>query len=110
MSSISTGSINFSLRRRAFLKAGALAGVATVADAISPRKIRAAVRGVDLRDVTEAVTPFVLHVPQSQLDELRSRLKNTIWPNKETVDDWSQRVPLARMHELVGYWLDRYDL
>ena len=29
--------------------------------------------------------------------------------NGASVDDWSQGVPLGRMHELVDYWLNRYD-
>src|SRR5260221_10185750 len=95
--------------RRSFLKVGALAATATLIGAFKPGRVSAAVRGCKLPLATEAVTPFNLHVPQSQLDDLRVRLANVIWPNKETVDDWSQGVPLARMRELVDYWLNHYD-
>ncbi|MGH8517884.1 MAG: epoxide hydrolase family protein, partial [Panacagrimonas sp.] len=55
------------------------------------------------------VTPFRVAIPQSDLDELRERLRRTRWPERETVDDWSQGVPLAKARELVDYWIDRHD-
>jgi Epoxide hydrolase N terminus len=41
------------------------------------------------------IVPFTLAIPQNQLDDLRSRLGLTRWPERETVDDWSQGAPLA---------------
>ena len=41
--------------------------------------------------------------------DLRQRLARTRWPDKETVDDWSQGVPLARLRALADYWRDRHD-
>jgi epoxide hydrolase len=96
-------------QRRSFLKMGALASAAALADVFASNPAVAAIRGVDLDVATEQVTQFNLHIPQTQLDALHSRLKNTIWPNKETVDDWSQGVPLAKMRELVDYWQNHYD-
>jgi hypothetical protein len=40
------------------------------------------------------VSPFRLDVPQADLDDLRRRLRNTRWPDRETVDDWSQGISL----------------
>ncbi|MFC9970623.1 epoxide hydrolase family protein [Spirillospora sp. NPDC127200] len=57
----------------------------------------------------ETVTPFHLDVPEAELDDLRERLARTRWPEGETVDDWSQGVPLAYLRELCGYWAERYD-
>lgn len=51
--------------------------------------------------------PFA--IPEADLDDLRQRLARTRWPDKETVDDWSQGVPLARLRALVDYWRDRHD-
>ena len=45
--------------------------------------------------MTNAIKPFHLNIPQGQLDDLRARLANTRWPERETVDDWSQGAPLA---------------
>lgn len=56
-----------------------------------------------------AVTPFRLAIPEEQLDDLRAHLARTRWPEAETVRDWSQGVPLARMRALCAYWRDGYD-
>jgi pimeloyl-ACP methyl ester carboxylesterase len=53
--------------------------------------------------------PWTLDVPQPLLDDLRERLLRTRWPDRETVEDWSQGVPLAYVQELCGYWADTYD-
>src|SRR3546814_19301304 len=43
------------------------------------------------------------------IDDLGARLAATRWPEKETVDDWDQGVPLAYAQELAAYWRDRHD-
>jgi pimeloyl-ACP methyl ester carboxylesterase len=55
------------------------------------------------------IRPYTLAIPQAQLDDLRRRLDMTRWPEKETVDDWSQGTPLAVLQELAAYWRDHYD-
>lgn len=55
------------------------------------------------------IMPFVLAVPETDLEDLRERLARTRWPEKETVDDWSQGVPLANLQALVEYWRTTYD-
>jgi len=52
----------------------------------------------------EAIRPFRIHVPDKDLADLRHRLVATRWPEKETVADDSQGVPLATMQELVRHW------
>ena len=42
-----------------------------------------------------AVRPFRIRVPKAELVELRRRIMATRWPDKETVGDHSQGVPLA---------------
>jgi pimeloyl-ACP methyl ester carboxylesterase len=59
--------------------------------------------------MTDAVTPFILDVPQRDLDDLQSRLARTRWPERETVDGWRQGVPLAAARALVEHWRHRYD-
>jgi pimeloyl-ACP methyl ester carboxylesterase len=59
--------------------------------------------------VTDDLTPFRIEVPQAELDDLRERLRRTRWPERETVDDWSQGMPLAYARELCGYWAEEYD-
>jgi pimeloyl-ACP methyl ester carboxylesterase len=56
-----------------------------------------------------SIRPFKVQVPQAALDDLRQRLAATRWPDKETVADQSQGVPLAKLQELVRYWGGAYD-
>jgi pimeloyl-ACP methyl ester carboxylesterase len=56
-----------------------------------------------------SIRPFKVHVPQAAIDDLRQRVVATRWPDKETVDDASQGVQLARLQELVHYWGTGYD-
>ncbi|MFK0384012.1 epoxide hydrolase family protein [Agrobacterium sp. NPDC090273] len=57
----------------------------------------------------ESIRPFQVHVPQSQLDDLRRRIADTRWPDKETVGDISQGIQLANVQALVRYWGTDYD-
>ena len=57
----------------------------------------------------EAIRPFQIHVPQEALDDLKRRLAATRWPDRETVTDGSQGVPLAKLKQLVRYWQTDYD-
>ena len=55
------------------------------------------------------VRPFSIDVPEAALADLRRRIAATQWPEKETVADESQGVPLATMQELARYWATDYD-
>jgi pimeloyl-ACP methyl ester carboxylesterase len=59
--------------------------------------------------MSDEITPFRIDIPDADLDDLRLRLRQTRWPDPETVDDWSQGIPLAYVRDLCGYWLERYD-
>jgi len=45
--------------------------------------------------MSEEIKPFKIYVSDAELDDLKRRLRATRWPDKETVDDWSQGAPLA---------------
>jgi len=47
------------------------------------------------------VTQFRIEISERQLRDLRERLERTRWPERETVEDWSQGVPLAYVQELL---------
>ncbi|MFZ5745049.1 MAG: epoxide hydrolase family protein [Pseudomonadota bacterium] len=53
--------------------------------------------------------PFILDIPQQELDDLKARIDLTRWPEKEPVSDWSQGTPLAVLQDLVAYWRNEYD-
>src|SRR5688572_4413697 len=56
-----------------------------------------------------AIRPFRIDVPQEELDELGRRLQATRWPERETVADQSQGVPLDMIQKLARYWMTDYD-
>jgi len=53
--------------------------------------------------------PFTIAVDQSDLDDLKARLARTRLPERETVDDWEQGLPLGYAKELLDYWQNLYD-
>ena len=53
--------------------------------------------------------PFRFEASDEALADLRRRLEATVWPDRETVGDSSQGVPLATMQELTRYWAGEYD-
>jgi pimeloyl-ACP methyl ester carboxylesterase len=59
--------------------------------------------------VTDEIRPFRIDVSDADLSDLRDRLARTRWPEAETVDDWSQGIPLAYVQELCEYWRTTYD-
>ena len=56
-----------------------------------------------------AIRPSTIETPEADLDDLRRRIAATQWPEKETVPDDSQGVPLATMQKLARYWATEYD-
>jgi pimeloyl-ACP methyl ester carboxylesterase len=58
---------------------------------------------------TTEIRPFRVNIPDEALDDLRRRIAATQWPEKETVADQSQGVPLAMIQELARYWATDYD-
>lgn len=57
----------------------------------------------------ELIEPFHLEIPQAALDDLKARLAAARWPDRETVDDWTQGVPLEKLEGLCRYWQEDYD-
>jgi pimeloyl-ACP methyl ester carboxylesterase len=55
------------------------------------------------------IRPFHVDIPDEALEELRRRIAATQWPEKETVADHSQGVPLAMIQKLARYWMTDYD-
>jgi pimeloyl-ACP methyl ester carboxylesterase len=84
--------------RRGFLALSAAAG----ASSQLPAHPAAAADG-------NAIRPFRISVPEEAIADLRRRIAATRWPDRETVRDQSQGVPLATMQELARYWGTGYD-
>jgi pimeloyl-ACP methyl ester carboxylesterase len=56
-----------------------------------------------------SIQSFRVDVPEVELVELRRRIEATRWPERETVTDDSQGVPLATIQSLAAYWTSDYD-
>jgi len=81
--------------------------VATLAGASGEALAQAATPA--LASATSEIAPFRVRVPQASLDDLKRRLHGTRLPERETVTDWSQGVPLNKADALIAYWRDQYD-
>src|SRR5215213_5009654 len=87
-----------SLTRRNVLACSALVGAASL---LSTR--------LDAAPESAALRPFRVNVPEEALVDLRQRIAATRWPDRETVNDRSQGVQLAKLQELVRYWGTDHD-
>jgi hypothetical protein len=108
--------------RRRFLKAGSMLGLvaafrpATIGKAFADSKSNTPQKEntmtlTNARQAADktAIRPFQVNVPEGELTELRRRINSTRWPDRETVTDESQGVPLATIRELARYWGTDYD-
>lgn len=59
--------------------------------------------------VTPRPESFVAHTNPAALDDLRTRLRATRWPDAPQGTAWSIGAELGYLRELVGYWLDGFD-
>jgi pimeloyl-ACP methyl ester carboxylesterase len=87
--------------RRRFLGIAA-AGLAAGAAQLLLSRLAAA-------SASEAIRPFRIDIPQGALDDLRRRIAETRWPDKETVADGSQGNQLATLQKIVRHWGTDYD-
>jgi pimeloyl-ACP methyl ester carboxylesterase len=55
------------------------------------------------------IRPFRVDMPEEAISDLRRRVKATRWPERETVSDDTQGVPLVLIQELARYWGSEYD-
>jgi pimeloyl-ACP methyl ester carboxylesterase len=59
--------------------------------------------------VDGAIRPFRFQATDAALADLKRRVLATQWPEKETVADETQGVPLATMQDLARYWASEHD-
>ena len=78
----------------------ALAAGGALSAAIDGPRAFAQGGALKLPKASDAVEPFSFSVPQSAIDDLKRRLGSTRWPERETVGDWSQGVPLEKARAL----------
>ena len=56
-----------------------------------------------------APSPYKLHVPEAQLEDLRERLARTRFPDEPPLEPWSTGTSLSFLRELVEYWRSGFD-
>jgi pimeloyl-ACP methyl ester carboxylesterase len=79
------------------------------AQMVPSAEAQASVSGLGAAAEDTAIRPFHSNIPDEALVDLRRRLAATRWPDRETVNDRSQGVQLAKIQELVRYWGTDYD-
>jgi pimeloyl-ACP methyl ester carboxylesterase len=92
---------------------GASAARARDARRTTPRAKEAAVSATEAASQTstssEAIRPFQVEFADADLADLKRRVGATRWPERETVSDDSQGVPLEVMQDLARHWVSDYD-
>ena len=58
---------------------------------------------------SETIRPFKVHLSDAAIKDLRKRISDTRWPDKETVTDQSQGANLSKLQSLANYWEKNYD-
>jgi pimeloyl-ACP methyl ester carboxylesterase len=88
--------------RRQFLNTAAIGIVSASAASLMNVRPAAAVGSDEIR-------PFHIEIPEKELVDLRKRVLDTRWPDRETVADHSQGVQLMTIQQLARYWATDYD-
>ncbi len=55
------------------------------------------------------IKPFIANIPQQILDDLKTRISNTRWPDEITDSGWAYGANLSYMKELADYWANIFD-
>jgi pimeloyl-ACP methyl ester carboxylesterase len=104
------GSLESTSRRGVLLAAAGLGAAGLGMALADPREAEAKATEITVPPASEAVAEFRLAIPAAALEDLRARLAATRWPEQETVGDWSEGVPLAKIKALTDYWRSGYDM
>jgi pimeloyl-ACP methyl ester carboxylesterase len=57
----------------------------------------------------QSIRPWRVSIPEAALADLRQRLAQTRLPDRETVTDYAQGVPLKTVKQVLRYWQSDYD-
>lgn len=86
--------------------AGAAGGLLSTSGALAqPAPVASAPRPAEDR----SIRPFRAHVGDKAIADMRRRIRDTRWPDRETVEDRSQGVRLEQLQDLVRYWGSGYN-
>lgn len=62
-----------------------------------------------MSDVSPRPEPFAPHTDPAVLEDLRTRLRATRWPDAPEDAGWSLGTDIAYLRELIAYWADGFD-
>lgn len=111
MTSLSSNPVAEITSRRGALRAVAGLSAASLGAALAgSAKAEATTAVIAVPGASETVAKFHVNTPPAAISDLRTRLAAARWPDKETVNDWSEGVPLAKMKALAQYWRSGYDM
>lgn len=57
----------------------------------------------------DALSPYAIQIPEADIEDLRSRLRNVRWPDELADAGWDYGVPRGYVQGLAEYWRDGYD-
>src|SRR5262245_11991995 len=57
----------------------------------------------------DAIRPFSFRATDAEVQDLKRRLDEMRWPERETGIGWEQGPPLLALRDLVDYWRGGYD-
>ena len=55
------------------------------------------------------ITPFSISIDEETLSDLRSRIRNTRWPDAAPGEPWEQGTDLDYLRRLLAYWANEFD-
>lgn len=59
--------------------------------------------------ITAPPVPFVIDVPQSELDDLTRRVRDARLPEPIGADDWTSGVPISVLRSMATTWIDDFS-
>ena len=62
-----------------------------------------------MSDASPRPEPFTPHTDPAVLEDLRTRLRATRWPDAPEDAGWSLGTDIACLRELIAYWADGFD-
>lgn len=59
--------------------------------------------------MSNAIKPFTINIPQQDIDDLHSRLRQTRWPDQIPGTEWRYGAKTDYIEQLCQYWANDYD-
>jgi epoxide hydrolase len=59
--------------------------------------------------VDRALQPFIIEVPEEEIEDLHDRLAHARWPDEVSGAGWNYGAPLDHLRHLADFWATQYD-